>query len=114
MVHHVKIALYYKSKFKKNYPFKLILNATETIKYSEPRYKILISDDENKKLWEFIGSLSNQVMNNNVKFFKVPSFWDKQEYAFFALVKGSQTEIKGIFDIISKTYYPKSKIKFEY
>lgn len=114
MIHHVKIAPYHEQQFKENSPFKLTLNQTETIKYSEPRYAILVSNDENKKLWEFIESLSNQVMNNNVKFFNIPSFWDKKEYAFYALVKGNKTEIKGIFDLISKNHYPKSKIKFEY
>lgn len=114
MNHHIRIIPYHKKKFKNKKPFQLIFNEKETKKYNEPRYNILINNKENKKIWEFIESLAEQTLNQNVKFFNIPSFWDKKEYAFYALVKGSKTEIKGIFDLISKSRYPKSKIEFEY
>jgi len=114
MVHHVKIIPYGKRKFKNKCPFELVFSPKETIKYSEPRYKIRVSDEENERIWMFIEALTNQMLNKSVNFFHIPCFWDKQEYAFYALVHGNKTEIKGIYEIISKDFYPKSTIEFEY
>ena len=114
MIHHVKIIPYANRVFKENPPFKLTLNKKETLRYKETRYTIRIDDEENKRIWQFIESLRTQRLNKSVGIINIPSSWDKKEYAFYTLVRGSKIEIKGIFETIAKSYYPKLKVEFEY
>ncbi len=114
MIHHVKITLYKYKKFKNNCPFELKINKNATKQMKDLWYNILITDEENEKLWKVIELLKNQKLNKQVSFLKTPASWDGKEYAFYSLIKGTKTEIKGIFEEIYKKIYPDSEIEFEY
>jgi len=115
MIHHVKIIPYKHKKFKsKNCPFELKINRRITQQLKDLWYDILITDEENEKLWQAIENLQNHGLNRQVRFIKIPIAWDGREYAFYSLVKGTKIEIKGIFEEVYKKEYPESEIEFEY
>jgi len=115
MIHHAKITPYRYKKFKKNdIPFEFKINKRMTKQLINLWYDVFITNEENEKLWKAIEQLQQQQFNNQVRFIKIPVSWDGKDYAFYSLVQGTKTEIKGIFEKVYKKEYPDSEIEFEY